>query len=100
MTTDYKQYREQVKRYSDGAIRDLINGKKRNLENAEIELGALQEEQAARERAKNALSTADVDGAVRLLGFALFNHAKGNSEATETLMRKAYKALTGREWDE
>ena len=39
------------------------------------------------------------DAAVRLLGFALFNHAKGNTQATETLMRKAYKALAGMEWD-
>lgn len=37
--------------------------------------------------------------AVRLLGFALFNLAKGNNAAAETLMRKAYKALTGTEWD-
>lgn len=37
--------------------------------------------------------------AVRLLGFALFNLNKGNTDAAETLMRKAYKALTGEEWD-
>jgi hypothetical protein len=42
---------------------------------------------------------ADNQSAVRLLGFALFNLHKGNSRAALTLMRKAYKALTGREWD-
>ena len=41
----------------------------------------------------------DIESAARLRGFPLFNHAKGNTEATETLMRKAYKALAGREWD-
>ena len=37
--------------------------------------------------------------AVELIGFALFNLTKGNLAATETLLRKAYIALTGEEWD-
>lgn len=36
----------------------------------------------------------------RLLGFALFNLNKGNLSAVDTLVRKAYKANSGREWDE
>jgi len=36
----------------------------------------------------------------RLLGWALFNLHKGNYEAVNTLLRKAYKALNGKEWDE
>lgn len=35
----------------------------------------------------------------RLLGFALFNLHKGNLSAVETLVRKAYKANSGVEWD-
>ena len=38
--------------------------------------------------------------AERLLGFALFNLNKRRYSATETLIRKAYKALAGRDWDE
>lgn len=41
----------------------------------------------------------DVDEAARLTGFALFNHAKGNKSATETLLRKIYFELTGHKWD-
>lgn len=37
--------------------------------------------------------------ASRLLGFALFNLNKANYRATETLMRKAFFALTETEWD-
>lgn len=37
--------------------------------------------------------------ATRLLGFALFNLSKGNTSAVETLLRKAYVALTDKEWD-
>lgn len=38
--------------------------------------------------------------ATRLLGFAMFNLNKGNTEAALTLMNKAYKALTGKAWGE
>lgn len=41
----------------------------------------------------------DIERAIRLLGFALFNLSKGNTRAAETLMNKAYEALTGRPWD-
>lgn len=44
--------------------------------------------------------TPAVQRAAHLLGFALFNLSKGKTTATETLMRKAYKELTGHEWDE
>jgi len=36
--------------------------------------------------------------ASRLLGFALFNHYKDNRDATATLVVKAFKALTGKDW--
>jgi len=36
----------------------------------------------------------------RLIGFALFNLHKGKYDAVETLLRKAYVALTGKGWDE
>lgn len=42
----------------------------------------------------------DFDKAVEMVGYALFNLTKGNSAAAETLLRKAYKYMTGREWDE
>jgi len=54
----------------------------------------------ARSTEHAACRTDGIGEATRLLGFALFNHHKGNADATETLMRKAYKALTGRGWDE
>jgi hypothetical protein len=41
----------------------------------------------------------DTQEATRLLGFALFNLNKGKTQAAETLVRKAYVELTGREWD-
>jgi hypothetical protein len=40
----------------------------------------------------------DIQAAVRLLGFALFNLNKGKTQAAETLMNKAYAALTGKPW--
>lgn len=42
----------------------------------------------------------EVEEARRLLGYALFNLAKGNYSAADTLMLKAYKHLAGKEWDE
>ena len=37
--------------------------------------------------------------AARLIGFALYNLHKENFAAVETLLRKAYIVLTGKEWD-
>lgn len=45
------------------------------------------------------METPDTARATRLLGFALFNLGKGNTRAAETLMNKAYEALTGKRWD-
>lgn len=38
--------------------------------------------------------------AERLVGFALFNLAKGKVQAVETLLGKAYESLSGERWDE
>jgi hypothetical protein len=35
----------------------------------------------------------------RLIGFALYNLAKGKYDAVDTLLRKAYHEATGHAWD-
>lgn len=48
----------------------------------------------------NYLSEDDKREISSFLGFALFNLNKGKYDAAEVLIRKAYKALNGKEWDE
>jgi hypothetical protein len=48
---------------------------------------------------KPALTELDVQRAIRLLGFALFNLAKGKTTATQTLVEKAREALGAPPWD-
>lgn len=51
------------------------------------------------DRARKPDEIPDLQAAQEFLGFALFNHYKGKSNATAVLMRKAYAELAGREWD-